>query len=104
MLPSNENLFQKSSNILKIKNENENKSCPYSIRTLTYQDLTDHITLKEHNCNGKCSAVTNYQRGAQRMVNEKPTLTLIRMGFLRVVFSGGQGQFEPAPSYFKKNV
>ena len=38
------------------------------------------------------------------MVNEKPTLTLIRMGFLRVVFSGGEGQFEPAPSYFKKNV
>ena len=30
-------------------------------------------------------------------------LTLIRLGVLRVVFSGGGGQFEP-PAYFKKNL
>ena len=33
-------------------------------------------------------------------------LTLIKLGFLRVVFSGGGGgggQFDSPPSYFKKN-
>ena len=33
-------------------------------------------------------------------------LTLIKLGFLRVVFSGGGGgggQFDPSPSYFKKS-
>ena len=29
------------------------------------------------------------------MVNEKPKLTLIRMGFLRVVFSGGRVNLSP---------
>ena len=32
------------------------------------------------------------------------TLSLIKLGFLRVVFPGeGEGQFDP-PSYFKKNL
>ena len=33
-------------------------------------------------------------------------LTLIKLGFMRVVFSGGGGgggQFDPSPSYFKKS-
>ena len=31
-------------------------------------------------------------------------LTLIRLGFLKVVFPGGGGQFDLPPSYFEKNL
>ena len=35
-------------------------------------------------------------------INEN--LTLIRLGFLRVVFSGGRESIWAPPSYFKKNL